>query len=175
MTRKLILKSGSALAATGFVVVSSAFGQDMKQADKAFARDAAMGGIEEVELGKIAVRNGHSDQVKQFGQRMIDDHRKANDQLKSIAEKDNIALPSALDAQKQAKVDRFKRMTGVAFDRAYMRDMLKDHEMDVAAFRKEADSGMNPNLKDFAGSTLPTLQDHLRQAKEDNSAVMSRK
>ncbi len=144
-------------------------------ADMMFAKKAAIGGMEEVQLGQLAVKNGKSDKVKQFGQRMIDDHSKANDQLKSIAGKDNITLPTQLDAKHQAMVDKMGALQGAAFDKAYMRDMVKDHEMDIADFQKEASGGMNSDLKDFAGSTLPTLQEHLRLAKEGNSSLMSMK
>lgn len=174
MERKLIRKC-STIAVAGLFVAFGAVAQETAQSDKMFARDAAMGGMEEVELGKLAVKNGQNDKVKQFGQRMIDDHSKANEQLKSIAAKNNIDLPTSLDASKRAMVDKFSRMSGAAFDKAYMQDMVKDHETDVAAFRKEADSGSNTDLKNFAGSTMPTLQDHLRMAKEYNSALMSSK
>jgi putative membrane protein len=178
MQRKIGLRSGSALAAAGLVLSVGAFAQQGKMSrtpDMMFARKAAEGGMLEVQLGQIAVRNGQSDKVKQFGQRMIDDHTKAGDDLKSVAAKDNITLPTQLNAKDQAMVDRFRGMTGAAFDKAYMRDMVKDHEEDVAEFQKEASSGMNTDLKDFAGRTLPTLQDHLRMAKEDNTSLMSSK
>jgi len=144
-------------------------------ADRKFAHEACIGGMEEVQLGQIAVKNAKNDKVKEFGRRMIDDHTKAGDKLKEIASKNNIDLPTEVDAKGKALIDRMSRMSGAAFDKAYMRDMVKDHESDVAAFQKEADSGMNPDLKSFAGQTLPTLQDHLRMAKEDNNAVMSMK
>lgn len=146
------------------------FNGTAKTADTRFAREAAMGGMMEVELGKVAVQKASSDKVKQFGQRMIDDHTKAGDQLKEIAAKDNITLPSELDARHKAIVDRFSNMSGTSFDRAYMRDMVKDHQTDVADFQKEANNGSNPDLKSFATMTLPTLQEHLRIAREtDNS------
>ena len=88
-------------------------------------------------IGEIAVKNAKSDKVKQFGQRMIDDHSKANDQLKSVAAKNNITLPTRLDAKHQAVVDRLGALQGAAFDKAYMRDMVKDHDMDIADFQKD--------------------------------------
>jgi putative membrane protein len=167
----------SALAAASLCLAMAAFAQQgsTSSADMMFAKKAAIGGMEEVQLGQLAVKNGKSDKVKQFGQRMIDDHSKANDQLKSIAGKDNITLPTQLDAKHQAMVDKMGALQGAAFDKAYMRDMVKDHEMDIADFQKEASGGMNSDLKDFAGSTLPTLQEHLRLAKEGNSSLMSMK
>lgn len=146
--------------------VSSQTKGDMK-----FAREAALGGMTEVQLGRLAVQKSSNDKVKEFGQRMVDDHSKAGDQLKSIAAKDNITLPSELDAKHKAVVDRFSKMSGTEFDRVYVRDMVKDHNNDVMAFEKEANDGSNPDLKSFASSTLPTLRDHLRMAK-DNERTM---
>ena len=169
-----IWKSGILLtAATVFAFGGSAFAQSAKSsdpnntganakttaADTRFAKDAAMGGMTEVEMGKLAVKNGSSDKVKQFGQRMIDDHTKAADQLKSVAAKHNITLPTELDAKHKAVVDKYSALTGTAFDRAYMKDMVKDHETDVAEFQKEANAGTNYDLKNWAGTTLPTLQE----------------
>lgn len=143
-------------------------------ADARFAKDAAMGGMTEVEMGKVAVKNASSDKVKQFGQRMIDDHSKAGDELKSVAAKDNVTLPAELDAKHKAMVDKYAALNGTAFDRAYMRDMVKDHEADVAEFQKEANAGTNYDLKNWAGSTLPTLQEHLRLAREAANTVDAR-
>lgn len=150
---------------------NGATGATQTKADSNFAREAAEGGMLEVELGKIAVQKATNQQIRQFGQRMIDDHTKANDQLKSIAAKDNITLPAQLDRKDQSMVDRFSKMTGTEFDRVYARDMVKDHSNDVAAFQKEANNGRNPDLKDFAGSTLSTLQNHLRLAKDNERAL----
>jgi len=142
-------------------------------ADSKFAMNAAQGGMMEVELGKVAVKNASSDKVKQFGQRMIDDHSKAGDELKSVASKENITLPTELDAKHKAMVDKMSAMSGTAFDRAYMNDMVKDHQQDVAEFQKEANSGSNADLKAFAGKTLPTLQEHLKLAQDTNASLSS--
>ena len=173
----LSLAAGIVFAATGLMAQQGSspnkMHSGMRTGDTYFARTAATGGMEEVELGRLAVKNGQSDQVKQFGQRIIDDHSKAADELKTIAEKDNIILPTALDATQQAVVDRFSKMSGIAFDRAYMRDMVKDHEKDIADFQNEASMGSNMNLKNWASSTLPTLLDHLRMAKDANASLGS--
>jgi putative membrane protein len=142
-------------------------------ADMKFAKDAAIGGLEEVELGKLAVQKASNEKVKQFGQRMVDDHSKASDELKSVAAKDNITIPSDLDAKHKAMVDKYSNLSGTAFDRAYMKDMVKDHQMDVAEFQKEASNGSNYDLKSWAGTTLPILQEHLRMAREAESGLSS--
>ena len=134
--------------------------------DVHFAKEAAQGGMAEVKLGQLAQEKGSSDTVKTFGKRMVDDHSKAGDKLKEVASHESITLPSDLSAKDQATYVRLSKLNGAAFDRAYARDMVKDHETDVAAFQKEANAGKNDSLKSFASETLPALQDHLKQAKE---------
>lgn len=136
--------------------------------DKKFAKDAALGGLTEVELGKLAAQKGSRDDVKQFGQKMVDDHGKANEQLKETAGKSSIDVPAALDAKHQARIEKLSKLSGAEFDKAYIKDQLKDHQQDVAAFQSEAQGGTDPNLKQFAAATLPTLQEHLDMIKDIN-------
>jgi putative membrane protein len=133
--------------------------------DRTFMRKAAEGGKAEVELGKLAQEKAASPEVKQFGERMVNDHTKASDQLKQVAEKEGVTLPDKLNAKDRATKARLEKLSGEAFDRAYMRDMVKDHTEDVAEFRKEANNGKDPEVKSFASQTVPTLEDHLKEAK----------
>jgi putative membrane protein len=134
--------------------------------DTQFAKKAAQGGMAEVKLGQLAQEKGTSDSVKKFGQRMVEDHAKAGDELKRAAAQENIGLPGDISAKDQATYDSLSKLSGAAFDRAYARDMVKDHEEDFADSNKEANGGKNAAIKDFAAQTLPTLQDHLKEAKE---------
>ncbi len=135
-------------------------------ADQQFMMKAAQGGMVEVELGKLAKDHASSQAVKDFGQQMSDDHGKANDELKDLASKKNVTLPTEVNATDKATMDRLSKLNGAAFDRAYMRDMVMDHKKDVAEFQTEADSGMDPDVKSWAAKTLPTLQHHLQMAQE---------
>jgi putative membrane protein len=136
--------------------------------DKKFLKDAAIGGMTEVELGKLAQQKASSDAVKQFGQKMVDDHTKANDQLKELASKENIPVPDALDSKHESRINKLAKLSGPDFDKAYIKDQVKDHQQDVSEFKTEADSGTDPNIKQFASNTLPTLEQHLNMAKELN-------
>jgi putative membrane protein len=140
-------------------------------ADMKFARDAAVGGLMEVQMGMTAEQKASNDKVKQFGQKMVNDHSKANDQLMSIASKKNITLPTEIDAKHKKAMEMTSKMSGTGFARDYMRDMVRDHETDVAEFQKEANSGSDPDLKNFAAMTLPTLQQHLQMAKDIDSSL----
>lgn len=137
--------------------------------DRKFAMTAAMDGMTEVELGRLAAERGASDSVKQFGQRMVDDHSKANDQLKQWAETAGVTLPTALDAKHQALVAKMSGLSGAAFDKAYAKEMVKAHTKAVQLFQREADRGTDPGLKTFASSTLPTLREHLQMARSLNT------
>jgi putative membrane protein len=139
--------------------------------DAHFAKEAAQGGMAEVKLGQLAQEKGANDSVKSFGKRMVDDHSKAGDKLKEVTSRENITLPTDISAKDQATYDRLSKLNGAAFDRAYARDMVKDHQTDVAAFQKEANTGRDDSLKGFASETLPTLQHHLKQAEEMMKSV----
>jgi putative membrane protein len=134
-------------------------------ADRQFIKKAAQGGLAEVQLGQLATEKADSPDVKQFGQKMVDDHGKANDQLKQVASNKGVTIPDKLSAKDAATKARLEKLSGKAFDRAYMRDMVMDHTKDVSEFRTESKSAKDPDVKNFASETLPTLKDHLKQAK----------
>jgi len=137
----------------------------MKSADTTFAMKAAQGGMAEVKLGKLAADKASNPDVKAFGQQMVDDHSKANDDLKETAAKENMTLPTDVNAKQQAMYNRLEKLSGAAFDRAYVNDMVKDHEEDVKEFQKEANSGKDAQIKEFASRTLPVIQGHLDKIK----------
>ena len=138
--------------------------------DKKFVKDAALGGMAEVELGKLATQKAASEAVKQFGQKMVDDHTKANDQLKEVASKENITIPDSLDSKHQSRIEKLSKLSGPDFDKAYIKDQVKDHKQDVSEFKNEANAGSDPNVKQFASNTLPILEQHLTMAKDLSKA-----
>ena len=151
---------------TNGTAMSSKHSAGTAMADKTFVRKAAEGGLAEVELGQLAAQKASNEEVKQFGQRMVDDHSKANDQLKQVAAQEHINLPTEPSAKDKATKARLEKLSGEQFDRAYMRDMVKDHRTDVAEFAHEAKMGKDPAVKSFAESTLPTLREHLKLAEK---------
>lgn len=163
-TTKIMLTTGAMLA-----LVVPTFGQQaaMKTppADKQFMIKAAQGGTGEVALGALAEHHGRSAGVKQFGQRMVTDHSKANAKLMQVAAKKGIALPDAPGPEEMATKMRLSHLSGAAFDKAYAADMVEDHVKDIADFQKEAKTGKDPAVKAFAAKTLPTLQMHLQMAR----------
>ena len=134
--------------------------------DATFAKHAAQGGMAEVKMGQLAKDKGSNDSVKMFGQRMVQDHSAANEKLKGVASQESISLPTRLNAQDQATYDRLSKLSGHAFDHTYAQDMVQDHVKDIAEFKKEAANGTDSAIKGFASDTLPTLQDHLKMARQ---------
>ena len=96
---------------------------------------------------------------------MVTDHSQAANQLKQVAEQKGVTLPDTLSAKDKATKARLEKLSGDQFDRAYMKDMVMDHTLDVREFKNEAKTGKDPDLKNFASQTAPTLEEHLKQAK----------
>jgi putative membrane protein len=143
-------------------------------ADRKFVLEAARGNMTEVELGKLASERASSDAVKQFGQRMAADHGKAYDELKDLAQQKGLALPADLDPKHRQLQERLSKLSGAAFDRAYVEEMVKDHRKDVSEFRREAAQARDADLKAWAGKTLPTIEDHFKQVQQLQAQVKGR-
>jgi putative membrane protein len=150
--------------ATGNESMRHGAGTVHMMSDKEFARKAAEGGLAEVKLGQLAEEKAESPTVKDFGKRMVEDHSKANDELKDAAARENITLPDKLDPQDQATYEQLSKLSGAQFDKAYARDMVKDHRADIAEFKQEAQNGKDEAIKNFASQTVPTLEEHLKLA-----------
>jgi putative membrane protein len=165
-------QSGTQSGSTATRSQSSAADASKSNADHQFVMEAAQGGMAEVELGQLATEKASSDAVKQFGQRMVTDHGKANDELKSLAQSKNIMLPTDIGAKHKATKDKLSKLSGAQFDRAYMQEMLTDHRKDVNEFKKESQSGKDPDVKAWAAKTLPTLQEHLQMAESASRSAV---
>ena len=146
---------------------------ELAAADRKFIAEAASGGMAEVELGKLAQEKAASDQVKQFGARMVEDHGKANDELKQLAQAKGVEVPAAPHKSHHGEMSKLNKLSGADFDRQYMSHMLSDHRKDVADFKKASESAKDGDVKAWAGKTLPTLQEHLKLAQSVNDSVKS--
>jgi putative membrane protein len=153
-------------AAVSVIAVSA---ESLASADSTFVRKAAEGGMAEVKLGQLAKEKASNPAVKDFGERMVKDHGKAGDELREVASKKGIRLRDSMNATDKALYDRLSKLSGGEFDKEYMRAMVKDHEQDVAEFRRESQSAKDPEVREFVSKTLPTLEEHLRMAKDTAS------
>jgi len=153
--------SAEAQATTTITVAAGAKPFDKEQ----FIKDAAKGGVAEVNMGQLGTQKGQDPAVKELGKRLVADHSKANAQLKEIAQKCGITLSSEVDAKQQKMVDHLNSLSGAEFDKAFAMHMVKDHKKDIAKFEKAAASD-DADVAAFAKATLPTLKEHLQMAEK---------
>jgi putative membrane protein len=148
----------------------TAAGQTMQNAaaeeDSRFAVEAANGGMTEVELGKLAQEKASDTRVKEFGTMMVQDHSKANEELKALAAQKNITLPATPGDEQQKRIADMAAMSGRDFDKAYIKEMVKDHEKDVKLFEEAQKNVKDADMLQFIERTLPTLRAHLDHIKQ---------
>jgi putative membrane protein len=143
----------------------------LSEKDYKFVRDSSRGGTTEVQLGELATQKAENSAVKDFGQRMVSDHGKANAELRRIAESKGAMLPAEMSHRENFEVDRFQKLSGKDFDKEYVEHMVKDHKKDVKEFQDASKELTDPDLRAFAEKTLPTLQEHLRSIQDIEASM----
>jgi len=129
--------------------------------DAKFATEAANGGMAEVEFARVALTKTTNASIKDFANMMLNDHGKANEELKAIAADKNITLPTAIDNDHQQKLDKLTTKTGRDFDKDYADAMADGHQKMLDLMKKESEKGHDPELRAFATKTIPVVQSHL--------------
>lgn len=154
------------MLSSGVLLAAESEGQrgQFTSSDFKFVTDASRGGMEEVQLGELAKQKASSPAVREFGERMMNDHQKANDNLKQIVQRKGALVPTSLSHHETSRLDRLQKLSGAEFDKAYISDMVTDHKKDVKEYEKASKNLSDPELKAFAENKLPILQEHLRQA-----------
>ena len=150
------------LISSAALLGATAVAQNLSSQDRDFIQEAAKGGMMEVHVGKIAQQNGQSAAVKSFGARLVAYHTKANNELMALAQKKGVTITATAPGSSPSGLDS---KTGAAFDSAFAKSAVDDHEKDIKAFETEASSGQDPDVKSWAAKTLPTLRAHLSAAK----------
>ncbi|HEV2762551.1 MAG TPA: DUF4142 domain-containing protein [Pyrinomonadaceae bacterium] len=156
-------------------VTASARQGALAPADQKFVTTAAVDGLLEVELGRLASQRASSDDVRRFGGRMLEDHSKAGDELRQLAASKGVALPGALGEKERAQVARLSALSGAAFDREYVKLMLKEHKKAVPLFQKQAASGRDADVRAFASRMVPALQTHLSMIQDISDGMNKKK
>jgi putative membrane protein len=136
--------------------------------DRVFLKEALEGGMAEVQLGQIALQKSDNADVKQFAQKMVDDHTRMGDQLKPIAQQIGVKIPDGPSKKDKSIIAKMQALNGDDFDKAYMKDMVKDHKGDLADFQSEADHGSNLAVKGAATQDVPIIHQHLQMAEQIN-------
>lgn len=163
-----LLAVAVALAFSGSLALAA---DKLSRGDQSFIKEAAGGGMLEVQLGKLAADKAASQQVKDFGKKMERDHSKVNSEIKTLASANNIQIADKLEGKNKSTYDRLAKLSGERFDREYMKAMIDDHKADVDTFKKQADKADNADVKQFASKTLPTLEQHLELAQSTGQQV----
>ena len=167
-----LLSSGALLrAAEGDYETKAEQRGQLSRKDYKFARNAAQGGLLEIKLGELAKQKGSVQTVQQFGERMVADHTKANDELKQIASQKGATLPTQLTRREESEWEHMQKLSGKDFDKAYADHMVKEHNKDIKEFQDAAKNCQDNDLKNFAQKTLPTLQQHEQLAQQMESSV----
>jgi putative membrane protein len=134
--------------------------------EREFMTNAARGGMLEVQLGNLASQKASSNDVKQFGEHMATDHSQLGQKLQQLASNLGVTLPQDLKPEQQNLVSRLEKLSGKAFDREYIKEMVNDHVKDISEYERAAGQATNPDIKQFVSEALPTLRDHLKMARE---------
>lgn len=162
--------AGADTSVTSGATTTSATVATLDKDDQEFVTKAAQGGIAEVTLGQLAAARAKSDDVRAFGNQMVSDHGKANDELQELARLKGVTLPSSPGKEGEQLANSLSK-EDKAFDKDYMADMVKDHEQDVKEFERASQNAGDPGVKAWAANTLPTLRNHLRMARETLAKV----
>lgn len=147
----------------------------LSSGDATFVREAAQGGMTEVQLGKLAQSKASDEAVKDFAKKMEQDHSKANEELKKIASDKGLLLAGEIDKKHQSKIDKLEKLSGAKFDKDFMAAMVSDHKDTIKKFESASEKAKDADIKKFAGQTLPTLKSHLQLAESVNAKVKSAK
>jgi putative membrane protein len=166
--------SGSGTSGSGMSGSGSASSR-LTAGDNKFVRDAAESSLAEIQLGQMGVQKATNSDVKTFAQHMIDDHTQANSQLAPIASQKGVTLPTDVSALHKHAASQLSKLSGAEFDRAFMDQMVTDHQKVVAEFQHVSKGAKDSDVKSFASTTLPTLQEHLRMAQDLDSRVGGKK
>jgi len=166
MGKRLTAVVATAIVSVGAFLGAAIAADKLNENDQAFLMKAAQGNMAEVQLGTLATQRAAGDRVKQFGQRMVQDHGQAQQQLTNLSKENSWTLPMEVSDEQKKHHQQLSQLSGEEFDRAYMTHMVKDHQMDVALYERASQATENAQLKAYATQTLPTLREHLKQARE---------
>ena len=134
--------------------------------DQEFVTKAAQGNSAEVELGKIVAAKSKDPNVKQFAQMMVKDHTTALNELQELAQTKNLNFNDDLPDDAKSLQQKLSSDTGKQLDKDYMDGMVEDHQKDVQEFTDKSQNAKDPDVKQWASKTLPTLQKHLEKAQQ---------
>jgi putative membrane protein len=147
-------------------LTASVFAQTVKTDAQSFLEQAAEGQQIEISLGQLAVQRAVNGRVKDFGEQMVEDHKKGSQQIEQLAMKGGVQLSPGVSEERKQKVNKISQLSGHAFDRAYIDYILEDHEAIVDEFQRRVETIQDQDIKQWIASTLPALQGHREMARQ---------
>jgi putative membrane protein len=150
---------------TGALLGSMTAASGADKVSQVFIRDAIEGNLAEIQLGQLAQEKAQGADVKSFGQMLVDDHSASNEQAEKVAVQIGITAPTEPSVNQKAKYEKMSRLSETAFDRAFIREMIMDHAINIARFQNEAKKKNDP-VADYANQMLPSLKKHLDAARK---------
>jgi len=145
------------------LAVVSVSAADQAADAQTFIKTAAQEGMKEVQLGMLGADRATHPDLKKFSRQMAEDHNKMNMQLKELAAKKNVTLDQSAQAM---KFENLMNLKGEQFDRAFMGQVIQDHNTSIQLYEQQSTSGQDPDVKAFATNTLPHLRAHLEMAQK---------
>jgi len=150
-------------------------GGTLNSADRQFVEKVSGDNLAEIKMAKLALQKSQNPDVKNYAQMIIDDHEKANQQLRTIAQDQNLAMNKQLSGEETAQYDRLSNLSGKQFDDAYMSMMVKEHTKDIQKFQQAQSQLTNPQLQQYVQTTLPVLEKHKSHAQMDMKEMQKNK
>jgi putative membrane protein len=166
-----VLRLSTALAAFVLAAGIARSDDEQKMVDLKFAKEANQINLEEIQVGKLAQQRSVNAAIKKFGERLAQDHAKMNEELVALARKKGVILSKDFDAATQETVDRFMKLSGAEFDRAFSKAMVSGHEKAIEKFQAEAKTGRDADVKAWAEKRVATLREHLEMARTTLTAA----
>jgi putative membrane protein len=173
ITMRIVQRTAACLSVLA-LVGSLALAQNVRKDDTStaavdpmtFVKKASEISLAEVQIGNLAAKQASRSDVKQYAMKLAADHKKAYDELKTVATKDNLPVSAGVDKKHQDLAVRLAAMQGPNFDREFLQDMVKGHKEAIQLFEAQANSGRDVTIKNYAQKCLPTLREHLRTAEQ---------
>ncbi|HLH30305.1 MAG TPA: DUF4142 domain-containing protein [Terriglobia bacterium] len=134
-------------------------------ADRDFVKQAEKDNLQERVLGRMAQEQSQNNDVKSYGKMLVKDHNDALQQLVDLMNKNGMPQPKTLPEERTDAIKKMEGLKGAAFDKEFVNMMVEDHQKAIDLFQKEANTAQNSDVRDYAKDVLPTLQKHLKDAK----------
>jgi putative membrane protein len=160
--RVMVVLAGTMILSPGCTMLQSK--AQVSPVDQQFMLTAASVSTAEIDLAQLALRQSSNPAVRQFAQRMVDDHTRINAELTQVAEAKKVVLLKAMDPANHTLYSELSKLSASAFDHQYTLAQFNVHHMGNALYHSEAENGQDPDVRSFAAKYLPVGLEHIKMA-----------